>query len=124
MAWVEKDHNDHPVSTPCYVQGCQPPDQAAQSHIPPSFECLQGWGIHNLLGQPVSVRHHPLCDHTRKNGVWVIEKKDQEVILDNSAAHAPTLHSSIWRWSTDTLRRLYSIPFLQNFPTTFQAIIL
>ena len=33
MAWVEKDHNDHRVSTPCYVQGHQPPDQAAQSHI-------------------------------------------------------------------------------------------
>jgi len=31
MAWVEKDHNDHRVSTPCYVQGCQPLDQAAQS---------------------------------------------------------------------------------------------
>jgi len=35
------------------VQGCQPPDQAAQSHIQPGLECLQGWGIHNLLGQPV-----------------------------------------------------------------------
>ena len=53
MAWVEKDHNDHQVSTPCYVQGCQPPDQAAQSHIQPGLECLQGWRIHNLLGQPV-----------------------------------------------------------------------
>ena len=42
MAWVEKDHNDHPVSTPCYVQGRQPPDQAAQSHIQPGLECLQG----------------------------------------------------------------------------------
>jgi len=30
----------------CYVQGCQPPDQAAQSHIQPGLECLQGWGIH------------------------------------------------------------------------------
>jgi len=29
MAWVEKDHSDHPVSTPCYVQGRQPADQAA-----------------------------------------------------------------------------------------------
>ena len=38
---------------PCYVQGCQPPDQAAQSHIQPGLECLQGWGIHSLLGQPV-----------------------------------------------------------------------
>jgi len=38
---------------PCYVQGRQPADQAAQSHIQPGLECLQGWGIHNLLGQPV-----------------------------------------------------------------------
>ena len=43
MTWVEKDHSDHLVSTPCYVQGRQPPDQAAQSHIQPGFECLQGW---------------------------------------------------------------------------------
>ena len=34
---------------PCYVQGRQPPDQAAQSHIQPGLECLQGWGIHSLL---------------------------------------------------------------------------
>jgi len=32
---------------PCYVQGRQPPDQAAQSHIQPGLDCLQGWGIHN-----------------------------------------------------------------------------
>ena len=50
MAWVEKDHSAHPVPTPCYVQGCQPPDQAAQNHIQPGLECLQGWGIHSLLG--------------------------------------------------------------------------
>jgi len=53
MAWVEKDHNDHLVSTPCYVQGCQPPAQAAQSHIQPGLQCLKGWGIHSLLGQHV-----------------------------------------------------------------------
>ena len=36
MAWVEKDHNDHLVSTPLLcVQGRQPPHQAAQSHIQP-----------------------------------------------------------------------------------------
>ena len=49
MAWVEKDHNAHPISSPAiagYVQGRQPPDQAAQSHIQPGLECLQGWGIH------------------------------------------------------------------------------
>ena len=33
-----------------------------QSHIQPGLECLQGWGIHNLLGQPVPVRHHPLSE--------------------------------------------------------------
>ena len=53
-AWVEKDYNAPPVPTPCYVQGCQPADQAAQSHIQPGLECLQGWGIHSLLGQPVN----------------------------------------------------------------------
>ena len=49
MAWVEKDHSDHPVSTPCYVQGRQPLDLSAQRHIQTGLECLQGWGIHSLL---------------------------------------------------------------------------
>jgi len=40
MAWVEKDHSAHPVSTPCYVQGRQPADQAGQSHIQP---CTSKW---------------------------------------------------------------------------------
>ena len=39
---------------PCCVQGHQPLDQAAQSHIQPGFECLQGWGIHNLLNSTFS----------------------------------------------------------------------
>ena len=51
----QNNHNDHPVSTPCYVQGHQPPAQAAQSHIQPGLECLQGWGIHNLLNQDVGI---------------------------------------------------------------------
>jgi len=33
MAWAGKDHSAHLIPTPCYVQGHQPPDQAAQSHI-------------------------------------------------------------------------------------------
>ena len=53
MAWVEKDHSAHPVPTPCYVQGHQPQGQAAQSHVQSGLECLQGQGIHSLLGQPV-----------------------------------------------------------------------
>jgi len=50
MVGIEKDHNDHRVSTPCYVQGPQPPDQAAQSHIQPGLEWLQEWSVHTLLG--------------------------------------------------------------------------
>ena len=53
MALVEKDLSAYLVSTLCYVLGHQPPEQAAQSHIQPGLECLQGWGIHSLLGQPV-----------------------------------------------------------------------
>jgi len=67
MAWVEKDHNAHLLSTPCYVQGRQPAAQAAQSHIQPGLECLQGWGIHSLLGQPVPVCHHPLGEKLPPN---------------------------------------------------------
>ena len=52
---------------PCYVHGRQPRDQAAQSHIQPGLECLQEWGIHNLLGQPVPVRHHPLSEKLPPN---------------------------------------------------------
>jgi len=52
---------------PCCVEGRQPADQAAQSHIQPGLECLQGWGIHSLLGQPVPVGHHPLGDKLPPN---------------------------------------------------------
>ena len=51
----------------CYVQGHQPLVQAAQSHIQPGLECLQGWGIRNLLGQPIPVHHHPLCEKIPPN---------------------------------------------------------
>jgi len=62
MAWVERTTIIIQFQPPCYVQGCQPADQAAQSHIQPGLECLQGWGIHNLLGQFVPMCHHPLTE--------------------------------------------------------------
>ena len=40
-------------SNPLLCAGRQPAAQAAQSHIQPGLECLQGWGTHSLLGQPV-----------------------------------------------------------------------
>ena len=46
----------------CHRQGHQPPhlilDQVAQGPIQPGLEHLQGWGIHNLSGQPVPAPHH------------------------------------------------------------------
>jgi len=41
MAWVEMDHYDHRVSTPCYVLGLQALDQAAQSHIHHDLSCRE-----------------------------------------------------------------------------------
>ena len=95
MAWVEKDHNDHRVSTPCYVQGHQPPDKAAQSHIQPGLECLQGWGIHNLLRQPVPVRHHPLCEKLPPN-----RRKGDNPVPTESACQAPLM--SLWHTTGNT----------------------
>ena len=60
--WISKNHRIIERTSKiiwfqplCYLQGCQPPDQAAQSHIQPGLECLQGWGIHNFSGQSVPV---------------------------------------------------------------------
>ena len=60
MAWVEKD-----LKKKKDWQGHQPLDQAAQSHIQPGLECIQGWGIYNLPGLPVL--HHPLCEKLPPN---------------------------------------------------------
>ena len=38
-------------------------DQAAQDCVSTAFEYLQGWKLHNLSGQPVSVLSHP---HSKK----------------------------------------------------------
>ena len=63
MAWVGRDLKDYESPTPCHRQGHQPPhlilDQAAQGPIQPGLEHLQGWGIHNHSGWPVSVPYHP-----------------------------------------------------------------
>ena len=52
------------LQPPHHRQGHQPPylilAQAAQGPIQPGLEHLQGWGIHNLSGQPVPAPHHSL----------------------------------------------------------------
>jgi len=54
MAWVEKDHNDHPVSTPLLSAGSQPPDQAALSREVFVFKVLIFKFLHH---EEPSVRH-------------------------------------------------------------------
>jgi len=77
MAWVEKDHNAHPVPTPCYVQGRQPADQAAQSHIQPGLVMPPGMGHPQPPWATCSVRHHPLGEFQ-----WVLqEKKIQNTLI-------------------------------------------
>ena len=67
MAWVGRDLKDHQAPTPHHRQGRQPPYlilvQAAQGPIQPGLEHLQGWGIHNLSGQPVPAPH---CSHSKE----------------------------------------------------------
>ena len=43
---------------PCNEQGHLQLHQVAQSPVQPDLECLQGWSIHCLSGQPVPVPHH------------------------------------------------------------------
>jgi len=57
MAYVRRDFKAHLVPAPCHGQGCHTVDQAAQGPIQPGFECLQGWSICNLSGQPVPLLH-------------------------------------------------------------------
>ena len=62
MTWVGRNIKDHESPIPFHRQGHQHPhlilDQPAQGPIQPCLEHLQGWGIHNLSGQPVPAPHH------------------------------------------------------------------
>ena len=64
MTWVGRNIKDHESPIPFHRQGHQHPhlilDQPAQGPIQPCLEHLQGWGIHNICGQPVPAPHHTL----------------------------------------------------------------
>jgi len=63
MAWVEKDLKDHLVSTPPLCAG----SPTTRPGWPESgLECLQGWGIHNLLGQPLPVLNMGRTQHKQR----------------------------------------------------------
>ena len=67
MAWVEKDHNDHLISTPLLWAGLPTTRTDCPEPQLPCLVFLQGWGIHSLLGQPVPLCHHPLCEKIPPN---------------------------------------------------------
>ena len=98
--------------SPCYVQGCQPLDQDAQNHIQPGLECLQGWGIHNLLGQPVPVCHFLLISNL--NFLCPSLKPFPLVLLlsfgVNSHSSSSSLYSPFKYWKA-TVRSAWSLLF-------------
>ena len=58
---VKRNLKGHLFQLPCNEQGHLQLDHVAQSPIEPDPEGLQGWGIHNLFGQPVPMPHHLYC---------------------------------------------------------------
>ena len=54
---LEETFKDHLVQPSGHGQGHFSLGQVAQSPIQPDFEHFQGWGIHNISGQPVPVSH-------------------------------------------------------------------
>jgi len=53
---LEETFKGHLVQLPCNEQRHAQLDQVAQDLIQPGLECLQGWGIHHISGQP-----DPVC---------------------------------------------------------------
>jgi len=96
---------------PCYVQGHQPLDQAAQSHIQPGLECLQGWGIHSLLGQPVQVSKKLVSVIM---DLVLVSVLPDEKISDGCGAQRNAGRSAGLPWN----------PFHQKYPITVTLTIL
>ena len=119
MAWVEKDHNAHPVPTPCYVQGRQPADQAAQSHVQPGLECFHGWGIHSLLGQPIPGPPVPpgVPSTSRLSDT---RRKDRQCCWDSNGAfdaiHSQDLTLAIWCLSSQPITHSKSLTTHSGMP--------
>jgi len=48
MVWIGRDLKDHPIPTSCHWY--LSPVEAAQGHIQPGLEHLQGWGTTASVG--------------------------------------------------------------------------
>jgi len=69
MAWVEKDHKDHRVSTPLNCAGSPTTRPGCPEPHPAWPWSLQGSVIHSLLGQPDPVGHHAAAAHPLAWGI-------------------------------------------------------
>ena len=116
MAWVEKDHNDHRVSTPCYVQGRQPADQAAQSHIQPGFENLPDFLFITELS--ISATAFTTVQSVQGNRVPTLTLQHSCVLGHQSAAHS--------QGSQKEESYIHTAQLAENHPTihTFPAFLI
>jgi len=57
--WVGRNLERSPSLTPVQWTGTPTTPPGAQNTIQPDLECLHGWDIHHLSGQPVPLFHHP-----------------------------------------------------------------
>ena len=91
MAWLEKDHNDHQFQPSAMCRVANP-----QTRLPRDISslALNGWGIHNLLGQPVPMRHHPLGEKLPPN----IQPKPPLSQFETIPPGPITIHPCKQRW--------------------------
>jgi len=52
---LEGTFRGHLAQPPCSKQGYLKLDQVARSPVQPGLRCFQGWGLHYLSGQTLSI---------------------------------------------------------------------
>jgi len=68
LAELQRLEGSLDVSSPTPLPKQGQVDQVAQGHVPLGFEYLQGWRLHSLSVQPVSVFDHP---HSKKDFSYI-----------------------------------------------------
>jgi len=95
IEWLGLEWHLSPLSsTPLSCAGCHPPAQAAQGHIQPGLEHLQGWDIHRFFGQPSPVTlWHQNCWGTGKP-----QPVGGRGIMDSAGAEGWQGHGHVWSY--------------------------
>jgi len=77
-------------SNPLLCAGSPTSSPGCQSHIQPGLECLQGWGIHSLLGQPVQCVTTLFASPSVPDRCWLCISFIQEVTNTPLGSGSPT----------------------------------